>query len=501
MEPFKVLLVYPNLMLVTQLPNNIALLAAVLKKQGCEVRLFDTTFYQTTDKTNDEMRVERMQVRKFNIKDVGLKVKKQNMYDDFKKVVREYNPDLIGVSVVDDTVVMGLSLIKQADCKNIPVVFGGVYATFNTEQLLKQKEVNIVCIGEGEEALAELSHSLKNNLPYDNIKNLWIKKNDGAVLKNPIRPPVDINSLPYEDFSIFGKKHIFRPMQGKMLATIPINFDRGCPYRCSFCAAPALLGLYKNNGSNYYRVKSTDRIYREMRYYVDRYPVSFFYFNSETFLTMPIKRLKEFAKMYSEFQLPFWCQTRIETIAEEKIKILKNMNCDRISIGLEHGNEEFRRKVLRKEFSNQQVLQAFKILNKYNIKASVNNMIGFPDETRKLTFDTIRLNRKLKADAVNGFVFQPYSGTELRRYSIEKGYLPDGKELINSRSGTPIGSSVLNMPQFTRDKIEGILRTFSLYVRMPESCFPKIRKAEQLNKNGDVALEELKEIFFREYFK
>jgi radical SAM superfamily enzyme YgiQ (UPF0313 family) len=143
-------------MLVSLLPNNIALLAGCLKKQGYDVKLFDTTLYRTADRTNDQMRVERMQVRKFNIEDAGLKIKERDVYDDFAKVVREYNPDLIGVSVVDDTVEMGLNLIKQADCKNIPVVFGGVYATFNPERLIKQKEVDILCISEGEEALLEL---------------------------------------------------------------------------------------------------------------------------------------------------------------------------------------------------------------------------------------------------------------------------------------------------------------------------------------------------------
>jgi len=86
-EQFKVLLVYPNLMLVSLLPNNIALLSACLKKEGFDVRVFDTTLYKTTDKTNDEMRVERMQVRKFNIEDVGIEVKKEDVYEDFAKVV------------------------------------------------------------------------------------------------------------------------------------------------------------------------------------------------------------------------------------------------------------------------------------------------------------------------------------------------------------------------------------------------------------------------------
>jgi len=497
MEQLKILLVYPNLMLVSLLPNNIALLSACLKKDGFDVRVFDTTLYKTTEKTNDEMRVERMQVRRFNIKDVGIEVKKQDVYEDFAKVVKEYKPDLIGVSVVDDTVEMGLSLIKKADCKNIPVVFGGVHATLNAEELIKKEQVDILCIGEGEEALIKLCNYFRDNLPYDYIKNLWIKKSNGTIIKNELRPPVNLNTLPFEDFSVFEKQRIFRPMQGKMLAMIPINFDRGCPFRCTFCDAPTLFDLYRERGFGYYRVKSIERIYEEMKYQTSRFPVSYFYFNSETFLSMPVKKLKEFAEMYSEFGLPFWCQTRIETITNEKIKILKEMNCDRISIGIEHGNEEFRKKMLHKNFTNKQAIEAFKILNKYNMKISVNNMIGFPDETRELVFDTINLNRKIKTDSVNGFVFQPYCGTYLRDYSIKKGYLSSDSTKIDN----PIGSSVLNMPQLSKEEIEGFLRTFALYVQLPEKYYPKIKEAEQLNEKGNLVLEELREIFFDRYFK
>ncbi len=500
MKKLKVLLVYPNLMLVSLLPNNIALLAACLKKKGCDIKLFDATLYKTTDKTNDEMRVERMQVRKFNVKEAGQEIKKQDVYDDFAKTVKEYEPDLIAVSVVDDTVEMGLNLIRRADCENISVVFGGVFAIFNPQKLIELDEIDFVCTGEGEEALIELCDCLEKQLPCDDIKNLWVSKSNGTIVKNPLRPPVELDELPFEDFTIFEKSRIFRPMQGKMLATIPINFDRGCPYKCTFCAAPALFDMHKKNNYKYYRAKSIDRIREEMRYHMAQFPVSFFYFNSETFLTMPLEKLEEFAEMYSEFQLPFWCQTRIETISQDKVKILKQMNCERISIGLEHGNEEFRKKVLKKSFTNEKAIQAFDILNKHDIKVSVNNIIGFPDETRELVFDTIKFNRQIQVDSINGFVFQPYRGTYLREYCIEKGYLFDDDNGTEEFIGSPIGNSILSMPQFTKEQIEGMLRTFVLYVRMPEEYYPRIEEAEKLTQEGDEALEELRNAFFNEYF-
>lgn len=500
MAKAKVLLVYPNLMFVSQLPNNIALLSAVLKESGHDVKLFDSTFYQTAIKTNDQMRVERMQVRKFNIKDAGLQVNQSDIFMDFARCVKGYKPDLIGITVVDDTVKMAFDLLEKADCVDIPVLVGGVHAMFNPEQVLSNKYVDMVCVGEGEKVISELVERIVNKKDYRDIGNLWIKDKNG-IIKNKLLTPVDINSVPMEDFSIFEKNRIYRPMQGKMVAAIPVNFDRGCPYRCSFCAAPYISDLYKENGYRYYRRKSLERIYQEMKYFIKNYKVSFFYFNSETFLSMSTEQLGEFAEMYKEFYLPFWCQTRIETVTDERMAILKKMKCARLSIGLEHGNEDFRRRILSKNFTNDQVREAFKVIKKNNIPTSVNNMIGFPDETRELAFDTIRLNREIEADAVNGFVFQPYLGTYLHKYSIEKGYLQEAdNRFMDLEQGTPIGHSFLNMPQFPKEEIEGILRTFSLYVRMPESYFPRIREAEKATPEGDKELDILRELFFEKYF-
>ena len=176
--------------------------------------------------------------------------------------------------------------------------------------------------------------------------------------------------------------------------------------------------------------------------------------------------------------------------------MLADMNCDRISIGLEHGNEEFRKKILKKSFTNEQVMNAFKIIEKSGIPVTVNNIIGFPDETREIAFDTIRLNRHIHADSINAYFFVPYRGTPLRQYCIERGYLrPDAK------TDSLMRSSILNMPQFTSDQIKGLVRTFPLYIKMPESYFEKIKIAEQLNQEGDEMLAGLREIYFKEYFK
>ncbi|MBD3426561.1 MAG: radical SAM protein [Candidatus Omnitrophica bacterium] len=498
-QGFKVLLVYPNLQMVNLLPSNIAVLAAFLKNRGVEVKVFDTTFYRTAEKSVDEIRVEHMQLRPFNLKEKGIEYKTTDVFEDFSKTVDEFMPDVIAVSATDDTIELGIGLVSKVRGKHedIHVTVGGVHATFCPEGVINDSTVDSVCIGEGEEALVELCEKLAGGDDIKDIRNLWVK-DSGKIHKNGLRPPLDINELPYEDFDVFEKKRLFRPMQGKIFSMLPICVDRGCPYECSFCAAPSQRKLYMDScRKTYFRVKTIPRIMGELMHQVKKYSADYIYFNSETFFARGAGEMKDFAREYSrKIGLPFWCQTRIETITDEKISMLKDMNCDRISIGIEHGNENFRRRILKKTFSNEQVTEAFELLGKSGIPVTVNNIIGFPDETRDLAFDTIRLNRSINADSINAYFFVPYSGTPLRQYCIDRKYLDPA-----ARTDSLMRSSILDMPGFTREQIKGMVRTFPLYVKMPESYFDSIRIAEKMDEEGNAIFEQLRDIYFKEYFK
>ena len=277
---------------------------------------------------------------------------------------------------------------------------------------------------------------------------------------------------------------------------IPIEIDRGCPYQCTFCAAPSLRDLYKRETSGtYHRLKQIPRVIDELVHQVAAYRAEYIYFNTETFLAMNDDKFQEFADEYMEkIHLPFWCQSRIETISEFKIALLEQMGCDRLSIGIEHGNEEFRKNVLKKRFTNQQVLDAFRILKNHRIPITVNNMLGFPGETRELIFDTISLNRRINIDSTNCFAFKPYHGTYLREVAIRDGYLKDTGNIHS------ILESSLDMPQLPNDEIEGLLRTFPLYIKMPENRFPEIRVAENNTPEGNAMFARLAQEYRNTYW-
>ena len=493
---FKVLFIYPNTEMATLIPINLSLLAPCLKKAGFEVDLFDTTYYKWEEINFEQKKVDLLQLKPFSYEEKGVYYKDTDMYEDLAKKVSEYKPDLIGITLVEDTFELGISLLDAIKDYDVPVIAGGVFVTFSANDVINNENVDIVCIGEGEDALVELCEKMHRKEDFTSIENLWIK-NNGQILKNPMRKLTDINRLPFIDYDIFEKKRLYRPMQGRIYTMIHVEIDRGCPYDCTYCEAPHLRRLFQKEGCGvYYRRKKVDRVITEIKYLVKKYNPDYINFNAESFLAKPVSELKEFAEKYKEIGLPFWCQSRPETVTEEKIGLLKDMNCKNMQFGIEHGNEEFRAKILNRQYSNKQMLEAFSIVEKFGIAYTVNNIIGFPDETRGLVFDTIKVNRQINPATMNVYFFTPYKGTRLYQYCIEKGYLDKNKKVHQLLDGVK-----LKMDSISYMELKGLQRTFPLYAKMPENMFGQIKIAERFDDEGNKMFEKLRGIYYEKYFK
>ena len=256
----KVLFLYPNTFGMNMLPPAIALFSALLKKEGHQVKIFDTTYY-TLDYgiDSDGSKVDKLSVVPYNLEEKGIKVKTTNWRDDLKILVNEYKPDLFAISSTEDMWELGMEIINELrDYKlknNIPVIAGGVFPTFAPEICIEEDLIDMVCVGEGENALLDLTKRIQNKITdFSNITNLWVKTKKG-IIKNSISNPVDINKNPKIDISLFEENRLYRPMSGSVYKMIPIETIRGCPFSCKFCNSPDQMKLYKNQGSNFYRKK------------------------------------------------------------------------------------------------------------------------------------------------------------------------------------------------------------------------------------------------------
>jgi radical SAM superfamily enzyme YgiQ (UPF0313 family) len=257
--------------------------------------------------------------------------------------------------------------------------------------------------------------------------------------------------------------------------------------------------IYKDDGQRiFHRKKSIKRIKEELDFLVKKYNPDLIYMVVDTFLAMSNKEFDEFKDLYMDYKIPFWMNTRAETITEYRAESLEEMNMLRMNIGVEHGNFEYRKKYLKRNVSDEIQIKAFEMVADKKYTSCANSIIGMPDETRDLIFETIRFIRKLpkNIDATGAFIFAPYHGTPLRELAIEKGYLKDHE--IASVSNTA-HESMLTMPTISKEEISGILRTYSLYIKFSESRWNEIKIAEKSNKEGNAMFKKLGEEFDQKY--
>lgn len=484
----RILMVYCNTAQDNTVPIGVTQVMACLLKAGHEVGLFHTTFYKRGSKSSAELRMEALQY-----KPCKFIYESSDMHTDFRAKVKEFNPDIIGFSIFEVTFNLFKELIGVARdiirSRKIKVAVGGIHAIFWPESIAGTPDVDFISIAEAENTFVDLCNKISSGKPYFDQPGFWIKEGK-RWRKNSASELVDLNSLSIAEPFMFGDRFMMKPMLGKLRKTITVELSRGCPYSCTYCSDSFLARKFANLGK-WYRVKSVSKIDEEYSLLINKYKPEFIYKFSETFLVAGDRWLTDYFDMYKKYSLPFWTESRPETINENNIRMLADSNCIRFSLGLESGNEWYRRRYLKRAYSNVQVVKATSILRKYGISFSMNLIIGFPFETRKMILDGIDILRKVKPDGISVYFFTPYKGCALRQVCEENDMID--KDFIGDdyfQMGYALRNNTLG------EKITGLWRTIPLYVYLPKRRFSLIRKAEELTPAGYKAFRALKNEFY-----
>ena len=359
--------------------------------------------------------------------------------------VADFRPDLIAFSAMTnqfDYCAQLADWIKEPF--DIPILFGGHHPSLAPEEVIATRSVDMLCRGEGEEALVELADRLADGRDYSETRNLWVKKN-GAVVRNEVHPiRANINDMPFMDLDIFNLNEMFPPGAG-----INLHFmsGRGCPYNCSYCCNPAIRRLYRGKG-RIVRFRDVPVAVAELKHHRRNYPrINYFTGQDETF-TLRKDWAMEFCRQYRrEVGVPFSAMVRLNQLDEEMMRALKSANCDLLRIGVESGSEWLREHVLRRKMSNEQIVRVFDLADKIGIRTWAFIIIGFPHETPAMVEETFSLVRRIRPNQTQLAIYYPYPGTDLYEEAKREGWLTG--ETASSYFEKP----VLNLPTIGREQI------------------------------------------------
>jgi radical SAM superfamily enzyme YgiQ (UPF0313 family) len=524
-DGLRVLFIYANTAGDPLVPIGIPQLYAILKERGHHARLFDTTWFRSpffdTDAGNKE-RAATLSIRSTNPKDVGISFYEKDIYESFEKEVAAFKPHLIAISALEMTAKLGFSLCAHIRKKGyyVPTIVGGEYATTSQHLVFKyddaDRAVDMMCVGEGEDSFGALLDELsRRDISAERIRaipGIWTRDtSDHGYTDTRWGRSVSLNDLPIGDVDIFlnpelggDPKVIYKPMYGKWWKSLTVEKARGCHFKCAFCCHDLYHDMYTNNPSlskvvngqavkdNFRRDKSYERFVEDAHRKINRYGMNFVYVMDEDAIPPlshdGLRKTIEFSRLYDEhIKLPFWIETRPETITPEVIGELSQY-CKGISVGVESGSPLIRQKLMKRGMKQERILSAFKVLQERGIEyVSANFIIGSPHvvdgkligETREQMFESIELAKQIRE--INPRVTpvfniaQPYRGTTYRKDSVAAGLISE--DYICGDYRRPSNAIGLG-DVMSKKELIGLHRCAALYVHFPHSRWNEVREAE-----------------------
>jgi radical SAM superfamily enzyme YgiQ (UPF0313 family) len=394
--------------------------------------------------------------------------------DDITEKARTASADIVAFSCLTSDYFWAIekarTLKKGA---RVLTVLGGTHVTLNPEEAIRESAVDIICRGEGEYPLVELAEAVDSGKDYRRIENLWVKKN-GEITKNAIRDLIsDLDTLPFPDREIYGKYAFFRK-RGKR----PIHLSRGCPYSCSFCHNESKRAIYRDKG-RYVRWRNLEGVLAEIEDIRKRSFIKVLHIiddsfgMNETWLTEFLQRLS----LQGEDQLVIQASLRADTVTESLCDVFREYGTSRLRLrfAVECGNEDFRRRILKKDISNAALVQAAVLFHRNKIRFVTYSILGLPGETLELALETLRLNMRLKPTYAICFIFQPFPGTPLADYALQEGFLtPESLQSLGTSAHAGFYHTTNPLKQKDIEKIENLHGVFSLVTRFP-FLYPVIR--------------------------
>ena len=161
---------------------------------------------------------------------------------------------------------------------------------------------------------------------------------------------------------------------------------------------------------------------------------------------------------------------RADSITEGLFEAFKNYGpwLLRLRIAVECGDETYRREILGKDISDEDLVRGVNLFRRYKIDFMTYNMLCLPGETLDQALLTLQLNVRLKPSLAICFIYQPFPGTELSRYALSKGFLsyPMLEKLGTLEYGGFFHSrSVLRQREI--EEVENLHKIFSFVAKHP----------------------------------
>ena len=361
------------------------------------------------------------------------------------------NWDIIGIGGLTTTYsrIKNLAPLIRKHSPDSIFIGGGGWSSYNPTEILQLvPELDLICIGEGEETFSEFYDKVSNGKRnFEDVNGLCLRDNDSFKYTQPRALISDLDTVPYPAYDLLELDIYFRysslPYSVEAINSkrrMSTVWERGCPRGCTFCSHNGmsridLQNIYgdgdRKEGEKLVRVsdKENDTFQLPARWpsakyavdnvklLIEKYNIDFFMAVDEN-MTSNLKWTKEFCQLYVDeglHKIVKWGTLGdAPSVAThpEIIKIMQDAGCSYISFGFESASDKVLREDIQKGQTRAHLQITLDTLRKENMRPISTFMIGNPNETIDDLMETVDF-WIINGAEIDPFICTPYVGSPI----------------------------------------------------------------------------------------
>ena len=380
-----------------KIPLGFIYMAGVLEENGFEVKILDCPLYYQTHTRVDETTIR-----------IG------SGLPEIENVIREFKPSVIGVgcaySVYESDSFVVIDHIKKC-FPQIPVVIGGAHTSATPAYVLRNPNVTVAVIGEGEMTMLEIAQAVRDGKPLTDIPGTAVSIH-GEIKINAARKYIqDLDALHPAWHLIDFQEYFKHPVNSWATMrknSVDVVTSRGCPGNCVFCSIVTVWGRGWRSNSAQHAVDELEMLYQQ-------YGARHFRFQDDN-LTLKKDRIIAICDEIIRRGLDIRWDTpngvAIGTLDEEVLGKMKQAGCYRVTFAIESGSKKTQR-YIGKIVSEEKVQRLVRCCQKLGIWLGGTFIIGFPEETLEDIQETQRVLLSCGINFAFIYIAQPLPGTRL----------------------------------------------------------------------------------------
>lgn len=345
-----------------------------------------------------------------------------------KEKIRQFSPKIVGItcqSTLHAKEAHEVARIVKEENKHILVVMGGAHPSALSENVLKDKNVDVVVRGEGEATFWDIAKNFLERNEFSGVLGISFRRK-GEIIHNPPRPFIkNLNEIPFPARDLLPMGIYFRNasrgtnynLHEKVITMIT---SRGCPGNCTYCAVKTVWGRQ-------WRGRSPENVVDEIEKVIKDLQAKEIHFLDDS-ISVDKKRLEGICDEIIKRKISInWTTPNgiaVWLLDKNLLLKMKKAGCYRLTFGLESGNKEILNNFIGKDYDYKKAREIISFASNIGLWTLGTFILGFPEETEEQIKDTIKFAVSTDLDFATFYIANPFPGTQMYEIYRKKRLLP-----------------------------------------------------------------------------